>query len=420
MATFFKDISAEYEKNDYAIYLPSLQKNYASFAHKRLPSGETLAAGIRPADLDYLNAGSKLWHCRHALYSAGLFNKSVISPIDMVTERDRCSTVVIGDSGGYQIGTGALEAMKGWSKYKSKPDQIIELWHTNPEIRARIYRWLETYTDYAMTLDMPLWAKGNKSSPFSQLSTQQLIDLSVENLRYFADNRGKTHGKTTKLLNVLQDDGQEGGAAWYAAVKDFECDGWAFGSATKTSFANTLTWMRRLLDDGKLQTTQWIHILGIGTLEHALLYTALQRKLRAAVGHKIQISFDSSTPFQLGGKFQKYLLDPALTEDPTTWTLQYKQLPEKYEVEPAELQKHISDASSPVMAKLKLDDFHTRSGDFVQRTVGSEVNPLLVNHNLYAYHSAVLRANALLDTDAQETLPADILKNLQAVDQQFA
>lgn len=113
-------------------------------------------------------------------------------------------------------------------------------------------------------------------------------------------------------------------------------------------------------------------------------------------------------------------MDPALTADPTTWTLQYKQLPEKFEVELADLQKHISDASSPVMAKLKLEDFHTRSGDFVQRTVGSEVNPLLVNHNLYAYHSGVLRANALLDADTEGALPPDILKNLQAVDQQFA
>ena len=239
-------------------------------------------------------------------------------------------------------------------------------------------------------------------------------------MRYFADNRGKTHGQTTKLLNVLQDDLQRGGAAWYAAVKDFECDGWAFGSATKTNFANTLTWMRRLLDDGKLQTTQWIHILGIGTLEHGVLYTALQRRLSAAVGHKIQISYDSSTPFQLGGKFQRYLQDPALTADPATWVLQHKQLPEKYEVEPADLQKHISDASSPVMAKLKLEDFHTHSGDFVQRTVGSEINPLLVNHNMYAYHSAVLKANALLDDNAQQSLPPEILKNLQAVDQQFA
>lgn len=419
MASFIKDIGAEYERNDYAIYLPSLQQGYASFARSTPSKNQKFAGNIKPVELDYLNANSKLWHCRYALYSAGLFNKSVISPVNMVSERDQSKTVVIGDSGGYQIGTGALTEMKGWSKFTSKPDQIIELWHTNPQIRARIHRWLETYTDYAMTLDMPLWAKSKKNSPFSQLSTEQLIELSVDNLRYFSDNKGKTHGRTTKLLNVLQDDEQGGGTAWYQAVKDFDCNGWAFGSETKTNFDNTLTWMRRLLDEKKLDNTEWIHILGIGKLDNAVLYTALQRKLSHLVGHKIQISFDSSTPFQLAGKFQKYLLDPALTSDLSTWKLQHKKLLEKYEADPADLHTQIADANSPVMALLKLEDFYTRSGDFVQRTVGSDISPFLVNHNMYAYHAAILRANALNDAAQTGTVTADILKNLAAVEQMF-
>lgn len=54
----------------------------------------------------------------------------------MVLNRNRDETLILGDSGGFQILTGKLE-VKG------------------NEDRAAIFDWLAAHTDLAMTLDVP-------------------------------------------------------------------------------------------------------------------------------------------------------------------------------------------------------------------------------------------------------------------------
>jgi hypothetical protein len=140
--------------------------------------------------------------------------------------------------------------VSGWSKFADDPDYIARRWSTEVTIRDRILRWLDRYCDYAMTLDMPLWVLNNPkaaSSPFAKLSADQLIELSYENLKYFADNRGKATGAKAKFLNVLQDAGDGTGEAWYQRVKDFDFEGWAFGGDTKNGIEPLLKWVRRLL-----------------------------------------------------------------------------------------------------------------------------------------------------------------------------
>ena len=275
-----ENLSAQYK--DYAVYLPSLQQGYAAFPMRDPATvrGGVLPNGLTLKDLDFLDPNSKLWHCKYVLYSAGQFDRAQIRTPDMVTERN-ADTVVMGDSGGYQIGTGKLAAVKDWNKQQNDPNAIAALWTTNVSIRDRILRWLDRYCDYAMTLDMPLWVlqdpKAQKSSPFAKLSVDQLIDLSYDNLKYFADNRGKATGSRAKYLNILQDIGDGTGERWYQRVKDFNFEGWAFGSDTKSGMEPILKWVRRLLDDGKLNSkTEWLHVLGVSTLEMAVCLTALQ------------------------------------------------------------------------------------------------------------------------------------------------
>jgi hypothetical protein len=65
--------------------------------------------------LDYLNPKSKLWHYKYGLYSVGQFND--LGPkADSVTQRDKSldangesKTIILGDSGGYQIGIGTFK-----------------------------------------------------------------------------------------------------------------------------------------------------------------------------------------------------------------------------------------------------------------------------------------------------------------------
>lgn len=170
---------------DYAVYLPSLQQGYAAFPFRDASSVRDgdLPKGLKLSDLDFLNPNSNLWHCKYVLYSAGQFDRAQIRTPDMVSMRNP-DTVVVGDSGGFQIGTGNLKELKGWAKHANDPNYIAGRWTTEVGIRDRVLRWLDRYSDYAMTLDMPLWVLNNPkavSSPFAKLSADQLIDLSYEN-----------------------------------------------------------------------------------------------------------------------------------------------------------------------------------------------------------------------------------------------
>lgn len=114
---------------DQAVYLPSVQQPYAAFPFRNASSVRDgiLPTGLELKDLDFLNASSRLWHCKYVLYSAGQFDRAQIRTPDMITERSK-DTVVVGDSGGYQIGTGKLKAVADWRKFVNKPDDIVRHW----------------------------------------------------------------------------------------------------------------------------------------------------------------------------------------------------------------------------------------------------------------------------------------------------
>jgi hypothetical protein len=89
----------------------------------------SLPQGVEPGDLNFLDPGNRLFRISHVLSSAGqALNQS--RPC-IITQRDKASTLVIGDSGGYQIASGRL--------------------HINgDEDRLKILRWLEANSDVAI------------------------------------------------------------------------------------------------------------------------------------------------------------------------------------------------------------------------------------------------------------------------------
>ena len=121
----------------YAIFTPALQKGYAQFAIKKTAPRQ-MPGGLTPADLNYLDPASKLFHIPATLYSVGQFsfNQMENPPACMVTRRDKPKTLILGDSGGYQILKGKLDVQ-------------------SDNEREKIFNWLEANTDFAMTLDVP-------------------------------------------------------------------------------------------------------------------------------------------------------------------------------------------------------------------------------------------------------------------------
>jgi flagellar hook protein FlgE len=405
-----EDFTAKYA--DQAVYLPSLQQAYAAFPFRdpnSVRDGE-LPAGLELKDLDFLNPASNLWHCKYVLYSAGQFNRAQIRTPDMVSERNP-DTIVVGDSGGYQIATGKLPELKGWEKQANDPLALERRWLENISIRDRILRWLDRYSDYAMTLDMPLFILKEKKSPFRNLSADQLIELSYENLKYFADNRGKATGAKAKFLNVLQDAGDGTGEAWYKRVKDFDFEGWAFGGDTKNGIEPLLKWVRRLLDDGKLNSkTEWLHVLMMSPPANSVLLTALQKRLREILGNTITVSYDSSSPFQTSGISQKIAVLPQLTDDIKTWRIKNIQYPQNPKYLSKTDIRYLEDIVSPITQLVSINDFHAKNGTMETRFLDTLAQHLLTNHNVYVYQKAMLNASS------HKQLPRKVQEGVIAVE----
>jgi hypothetical protein len=409
-----EDLSAQYK--DQAVYLPSLQQAYAAFPFRdaKTVRDGVLPAGLELKDLDFLNPASNLWHCKYVLYSAGQFDRAQIRTPDMVTER-AADTVVVGDSGGYQIATGKLRELDGWEKQANDPLALERRWLENISIRDRILRWLDRYSDYAMTLDMPLFILKEKKSPFRNLSADQLIDLSYENLKYFADNRGKATGAKAKFLNVLQDAGDGTGEAWYKRVKDFDFEGWAFGGDTKSGIEPLLKWVRRLLDDGRLnKKTEWLHVLMMSPPVNSVLLTALQKRLRELLGNTITVSYDSSSPFQTSGISQQIAVLPELTEDIKSWRIKSVKYPQHPKYTSETDIRYLEDIVSPTTKLVSINDFHANVGPMETKFLDALAQHLLTNHNIYVYHKAAVASSRYVESDRQ--LPEELERSLLLVE----
>ena len=72
----------------------------------------------------------------------------------MFHTRDKKDTIVVGDSGGYQIGKGVLKF--DWQNFKGQSAN---------KMRDKILHWLELTADWSMVLDIPSWASDAHTVP---------------------------------------------------------------------------------------------------------------------------------------------------------------------------------------------------------------------------------------------------------------
>lgn len=424
-----ENLTGQYE--GYAVYLPSLQSQYAGFATKTnaetTRGAKRIPKGFKTEWLNFLDTNSKLWHCGYTLYSCGQFDSKQIRNRDIVAERNVEDCVVVGDSGGFQLGTGAITSKAEYEHLeRHKQDAVAQydLWQ-QCGFRERTLRWLDRYTDYAMTLDMVLWAAEEygsanaKNSQLRKLSVQQLIDLSVENLRYFSDNRGRG-SRSTKFLNVLQDIGNGTGEAWYQAVKDFEFEGYALGSETG-GLTNSLWWLRRLLDDGKLDKSEWVHVLMKSPPVNSVVYSAAQRVLRRVLGRTdFTISMDSSSPHQIAGKQRRLVVPPQFSSDSKTWKVKSWAMPQDIRIARGEKLLAFPFAS-PLSKYLTINDLMAHDIDDSDYFTDTWSEQLLVNHNIYTYHRYSIDACNMVFGEEKNhaNVPPELLEIVGLVDRYF-
>lgn len=288
-------------QKDYAVYLPAISSFYSTYVAKqrlekfipddRIPSG--FDRGIE--GMNFLNAEEGYFTYKYGLYSAGHaqldLQKSLVQE-SMIQQRDRPNTMILGDSGGYQIGKGVLKF--DWLNFEGKEAN---------KTRQSILEWLEMTADWSMMLDVPTWACDHIHSAKTGLKTfEDCLDKTKFNNDYFLKNR-LGH---TKWLNVLQGSNWDTAEKWYNGVKEFSdpavwgdkaAEGWAFGGANMCKMDITLKRLMTMREDGLLKGKNWIHFLGTAQLDWSCYLTLIQRQLRKNINEELTISFDCASPF---------------------------------------------------------------------------------------------------------------------------
>jgi hypothetical protein len=393
--------------DQYAVYLPAINTLYAEVIAKPLPEGRPFPSSFTLDDLYFWKKGNKLWHHPYVLHSVGGYKVGTL-PDNAVTRRGRTDGVLVGDSGGFQIGKGTLNGLDTL-KAGMTGNEACAAWREAYNVRVWILNWLETHTNYAMTIDMPLWAKFEPASPFYSCTEDQLIQLTVENLQFIDTHRQNR----TQWLNVIQGNNMTAIKKWWDAVKWFKGGGFALSSSAGRmsglgAVIEPLLMMRdeQAFEDGR----DWIHMLGVSTAPWAIMFTAIQKALRDTANPALRISYDSSSPFQDAGKRELLIDLPNFGTDTKSWANQRIRFKHS--------RQHVGSnealpVSSPIADQLTLGYLNIRDdkGIYTPRQIDGVSLALVTNHNVWAFLETFQRANDLVFASNRSQVP-DIYKEL--------
>ncbi len=457
-------------QKDYAYFLPATSGFYATFIGKQRYGNYVDPARIPQVwkngveSLNYLEPDKGLFYYNHCLYSAGHANLDLTKQDDsedMFRNRDRSTSWVLGDSGGFQIGKGVWE---GEWKDPTGPevaaimaDCVARQFETRPVFdkngnpatdkngnpktvkvdlvkeyqakldaaqkkREQVLTWMDALMDYGMVLDIPAWVGrspvGAKNSGIS--SYEQAVAATKYNNEYFIKHRNGN----CKFLNVLQGETHAQADDWYEQMKDF-CDtkiygdkafnGWAMGGQNMCDVHLVLKRLVALRFDGLLEQGQhdWMHFLGTSKLEWALLLTDVQRAVRKYHNPNFTISFDCASPFLATANGQIYVSTEI--EDRQKWL--YRMLPsaddKKYATDTREFIDAVNTddifngrifTNSPVMENVPIKDVCIyKPGDL--NKIGKEGRTswdsfsyaIQMGHNVWQHINSVQEANRQYD-----------------------
>jgi hypothetical protein len=414
------------QKEDWALFLPAVSSFFIAglgkqregedyFPKERIP--QSFNGDVEK--LNFLNSKEGLYTYKWGLYSAGHanLNPDKDDHNESIIRKREEGTFMLGDSGGFQILKGQWPA--DW-KDPNCPKAMIK--------RKEVLRWMDTYMDYGMILDIPSQSFMNTPAiPLHGIhNIQEAITATHINNEYFINNRS---GKC-KFLNVLQGTNHTESDDWYNEMKKY-CDpniypethfnGWAFGGQNKIDIHLTLRRMVDIIYDGLLQEGKHdlIHCLGVSILEYAVLFTDIQKAIRKYHNPKLQITFDCASPFFSAAKGLCYFNNNL--NDDEKWSYQMTKTAEnkKYATDNRKFSDaciqdgiHTMFTDSPVTDKLLVRDVCYRGEGFIGQH-GKETKTswdtlsytLIQAHNVFQHIYAVQEANRRYE---QNVIPAMI------------
>ena len=409
------------KQNDYAVFLPAISGFYATFVGKQRQGPYVdparMPAGIPDMEqMNWLNSQQGLFPYRWSLYSGGHANLDLTKPDaseDMVRAREP-GTLMLGDSGGFQIAKGLWEG--DWKANSGCPKA--------QKRRQAVLKWLDGICDYGMTLDIPTWViHDKKAAAACGISTlTDAVAATKFNNEYWMNNRRGVKNGGMKILNVLQGANHADAERWYQDMKQY-CDptiypdthfnGWSMGGQNMCDVHLVLKRLVALRHDNLLQKGihDWMHFLGTSKLEWAVLLTVIQRAVRKYVNPNFTISFDCASPFLATANGQVY----HHIDLPHNGKWSYRMSPivddKKYSADTrtyrdAVLQdglvKHFDE--SPISAQLQVKDVCVyRPGDLNKNGKEGKTSwdsfsyMLLMGHNVWTHIESVQRANREFD-----------------------
>ena len=398
-------------QKDYAVYLPAISSFYSTYIAKqrkeefvpkdRIPAG--FDRGIE--GMNFLNPEQGYFYYKYGLYSAGHAQLDLTKTMDhdsMIQQRDRSKTMILGDSGGYQIGKGILKF--DWLDFEGKAAN---------KTRDDILNWLELTADWSMMLDVPTWACDHIHSPKTGLkSFEDCLEKTRHNNKYFLENRLGA----TKFLNVLQGSNWDTAEAWYEGVKEFSdkkvwgekaAEGWAMGGANMCKMHITLRRLITMRFDGMLEGKDWMHFLGTAQLDWSCYLTSIQRQIRKHVNPNFTISFDCASPFIATAHGLVYTNSQHTAK---RWSVIMDKAPDNKAL--ASRPDIPFPFESEIGRRLNVADIcHYKPG--MLNKIGKEGKTswdsfgyaLMMGHNVYQHIVAVQRANNLADIEQAKIRP---------------
>lgn len=379
-----------------AEYLPAINTLYSSFA-TRLGSKDSMASAIR-SDLDaidFLRSGESWFKYDGVMNSAvNVFSKSGKHTPLAITQSRRAGTMMMADSGGYQVAKGVWDI----PTYQRLLPGILDFQLT---------------ADVAICADVPSEAVQNGFVK----NDDKALEIYAANMELFATSI-PADAKTC-FLSVLQGHDHDTRDKWSEVNAGFSfSNGLAISfRAFEDKFFNVLIWLCILHSRGALKGCRHIHMLGVGHLRAAIGFTLIARALRKHFGMEgVRFTYDSSTPFAVaynGSVIENWRFEKS------SLTFDLRPVPQDFcDVGSGEPFPYIT---SPIGKALRLGDICVR--DYGKRPIDSTSYALIMAHNLYVYISGIIAANRLIDHAVRNPklyeLPVEIYDFVKIVDQAF-
>ena len=292
-------------------------------------------------------------------------------------------------------------------------------WRQNKDAVTWIADTLDTYFDYAMTVDMPLWARtsSGKDSPFHNCSEDQLLQMTLKNLNTI--NNSALH--SVKWLNVLQGTNPTNTLNWYNSVKHYNFSGWSLAGAAswRGGLSNMLHLLLTMRDEGAFEPGKnWIHMLGVSQPIWDVIFTRCQMHLRN-INPSLQISYDSASPFITAGRFDSIAQQPKLGSNIKEWSIGMKKIDAVRTFADPTNPFPFEDKTSAISQHLYMHHLVVNDEELESRRIDDWTSQLIANHNIWIYLDAGRRANLLVDTKFDD-LPLLIKAGLTAIDSVFS